>query len=720
MTTRGSKNLALLASVLAPAALLLLAWPAPARAQVTPPRLIEETDEDLPPAPPPPVEPVPPPPEPAAPPTPAPAASTPATPKAGVPGPALVPGPAPLPPPSPGPAPGPPTIGSPPAAAPARKPELVATSWAKLVEIWTERRSALRAGEPSRAAAAQKALVAVQRELAIQNLVPLAAAEVRGVRDRLASKDPEGALDRAEVAVTLAPDWPEAHLVRARALLTSRRGGVGAALGAAVDGVAAALRDPASVRALLADLAGALLAALAVTSLVAILLLAAARLRLALHDFHHLPLLGSTARVQAGFLALVLLATPLALGLGPLAAAVALLLFVWLYLSLSERLVATGALVALFALPALAQLAASLVLWTGTPAAEIQRIEHGALSDAEAAAAVRALGADAPAPLLTALGRHLKRRGDLDGALQLYRRAAELDPRAPEVLVNLGNVLFLKDDLDGARAAYLNAQDRAVDDLVTRGSAAYNLSKLYVRTAEMEKSGTARAAAEQMAGAYLAAHGSDEDFSANHYLVDVPVPAAKIAALAGHDPAPAALRATAERVLLGPGAGALWPWLGGAVVAALWALALVAPRLAPAGSCFRCGRPVCRRCDGATGASCGQCVNVFEKKGVVDARDQRRKEQAVRRHRLVTRRVARGLAVLLAGGGHLVTGAPIRGVLFTGGVAFCVFLVVLWRGLAPPAFPSAWVLPAKLAAAVPLGLALWLLAVRDLFRRTGG
>ena len=333
---------------------------------------------------------------------------------------------------------------------------------------------------------------------------------------------------------------------------------------------------------------------------------------------------------------------------------------------------------------------------------------------------MKALGPDAPAPLLAALGRHLKRRGDLDGALQLYRRAAELEPQAPELLVNIGNVLFLKDDLDGARAAYLGAQDRAAGDLVARGIAAYNLSKLFVRTVEMEKSETARNAAQSMAGAYLAAHGSDEDFSANRYLVDVPVPAAKIAALAASDPAPAALRAALQAALLGAGARVAWPWLAGLTLAALWGLALASSKLVPARSCFRCGRPVCKRCDGATGASCGQCVNVFEKKGLVDARDQRRKEQQVRRHRLWARRAARGLAVLLGGGGHLVSGAPVRGALFTGGIVFCVAIAVLWRGLAPPPFPSSVVLPAKLLVAVPLGVVIWLAAVRDLFRRTGG
>jgi tetratricopeptide (TPR) repeat protein len=586
------------------------------------------------------------------------------------------------------------------------------------MEAWTERRRALHEGDPAGADAAQKALLAAQRELAIENLVPLAAAEVRAVGRALSSNLPAEALSRAEVAVTLAPDWPEAHLARARALLASSSGGVSPALGAMMDGVAAALRDPQSERALLGDVAVAVFGALGLACVVSLLLLSISRLRLLLHDARHLPLVGGSGP-QVAVLMLALLVTPIALGLGPLAVTAAFVLFTWLYLTMRERLLATAALLALFALPWTAEHVAWLTVWTGTPAEEVYRIEHGALSDEDAAAAVAAIGPETPVPVIAALGRHLKRRGDLDGALRLYRKAAEVDPRSPELQVNIGNVLFLQDDLDGARAAYLAAQDRADGDLVARGAAAYDLSKLFVRTAEMEKSSAARANAEQMAGAYLAAHGSDEDFTANHYLVDVPVPAAKIQALTVRDPGPPALRAAIEVGLLGGHVGGLWPWIGGVLVALLWALALAGTRLDPCRSCFRCGRPVCRRCDGATAASCGQCVNVFEKKGVVDARDQRRKEQQVRAHRARARRLARGLALVLGGGGHLVTGAPVRGLLLIAALAFCALVVALWPGVTPPPFPSALVLPVKLATAVPLGVAVWGLAVRNLFRRTG-
>jgi tetratricopeptide (TPR) repeat protein len=695
------------AALAALAAILTLAAPGLVGAQVAAPRMVEDDDPE---------EPVRPPAEaPAQPAPPAPgAAAAPAAPRGGA---------APAAPPSPGGSPAAaPAVGPPsnPTPEPARRIIPVRTSWAKLMAAAADRRKALREADPAGADASQKAMLAAQRELGIDNLLPLAATEVRAVARALASNLPAEALGRAEVAVSLAPDWPEAHLARARALLATSTGGLGPALGAAADAGAAALRDPQTVRAFRGDLLAALLAALAAAGLLTLLLPALRALRLLLHDFHHLPLLRGTAGAQATFLALVLLALPVVLGLGPLAVAATWLTFTWLYLSLRERLVASAVLLLLFALPWGAERAAALTVWTGTLAEHVHLIEHGALSDEEAAAEVKALGPAAPAPLLAALGRHMKRRGDLDTALRLYREAAAADPRAAEILVNIGNVLFLEDDLEGARASYLAAQDRAEGDLIARGTAAYDLSKLFIRSAEMEKSSAARANAEQMAGGFLAGRGSDEDFSANRYLVDVPVSAAKIAALAASDPAPATLRASAQVALLRPAAGAVWPWVAAGLLALLWGLSLAGQRLDPCRRCHRCGRPVCRRCDGATGRACGQCVNVYEKRGVVEARDQLRKERQVRRYAAWRRAAARALSLLLGGGGHLVTDAPLRGLLFTTGLAFCAFLVWFWPGVTPPPYPSPHALLGKVAVAVPLGLAIWLWAVRDLFRRTRG
>jgi tetratricopeptide (TPR) repeat protein len=599
----------------------------------------------------------------------------------------------------------------------ARRIVPVSATYASLMERWAERRKAQRESDPARAEHAGKALLAVRHELAIRNLVSLSAAEVREARRALASNLPGEAVAHAQFAVELAPSLPDAHLVLARARFAHAAGRPAPVLAAVRDAFLAALGEPHSVRAFWADVLGAALAAVVTAAVATVLLLVLRHVGLFLHDLHHLPLLRGTAPAQAGFLGVVLLGLPLALG--PLPAVAVALLAVWLYLSNAERLVTAAALVALLSVPWAAGGGARLTAWTGTLAERVHEVENGALSDEEAAELAAAIAdAPAPMPLYAALGRHHKRRGHLDEALRLYRLAAAADDRAPELQVNIGNVLFLQGDLEGAKAAYLAAADRAGTDLVVLGAAHYDLSKLYLRTSDMEKSAAARERAEREAGDFLREFGSDDDFSANRYLVDVPVPKRKIAALAAVDPGPDAIAGWIRSRLAGGLSRGAWPWAAAALLAVLCGAALLGSKLAPARQCERCGRAACRRCDAGAGALCGQCVNVFTRKGVVDVRDRLRKEAQVRRYVQFRQVATRILSIVAAGAAQIWDGAAVRGALLLVAILFSAFLVWFWPGIAPPPQPSAYVLAAKVAVAAPIGIALWALAIRDAFRRT--
>jgi tetratricopeptide (TPR) repeat protein len=585
--------------------------------------------------------------------------------------------------------------------------------------LWAERRKALREADPIRAEAAEKALLAARSNLAIENLFILAAVEVRASRRALDSNLPGEAVARARAAVALAPDLPDAHLALARALLAETPGRPGPALAAIGDALEAATREPRALRAFYGDVTSAALAAALVAAIVSVVLIVLRRLRLFLHDFHDLPLLRGTAKVQSSFLGLVLLLSPVAFGLGPVPTVAIALVAVWLYLGAAERIVVTAAVAVLAAAPSALGAAARATTWTGSVAEIVQDLEHGAVSDEEAAEIAARFGdAPAPAPVYAALGRHHKRRGKLDEALRFYQLALAADPRAAEVQVNAGNVLFLKDDLDGAKAAYLGATDRAAGDLVVLGAAHYDLSKLFLRTTDMSQSAAAREKAEREAGEFLRRHGSDEDFGANRYLVDVPVPDEKIRALATTDSTPQAIATWAERRLAGAVPRHAWPWAPLGLVAGLWVLGLAGARLRPARACDRCGGPACRRCDPAAGELCGQCVNVFVHRGLVDARDRLRKEAAVRRRQQLVNAATRTLSIVGCGAGQLFHGAPARGALLLAGTLFAAFLVWFWRGIVPPPQPSPYALAGKLLFAVPLGLGLWGWAVRDAFRRT--
>lgn len=601
----------------------------------------------------------------------------------------------------------------------ARRIVPVAITHAELMRRWAQRRGALRDGDPARADAAAEALLAARRELGIENLPTLAVAEVRAASRALAAGLTAAAVAHAELAVALAPDLPDGHLALARARLAESPAKPARALAPAREAALAAARDPQTRRAFLADVLAAALAAAVTAAVAVILLLLARRLPLLVHDFHHLPLVRGTAPIQAGFLVIVLLALPLAFGLGLFITLAVLALAAWLYLSRAERAIVTAALAAMLAVPWAAGAAVRLTAWSGTLAERIHAVEHGAASDEDAAAlAAAADGAPPPAPVHAALGRLAKRRGDLAAALRHYRAAAEADERAPELSVNAGNALLLQGDLEGARAAYLAATDRGAGNPLVLGAASYGLSKLYLRTSDMERSAAARDRAEALAGAFLRAHGSDDDFSANRFVVDVPVAEARLTALARADGAAERVRAWTEGRVGGAIPRGALPWAGAGLLALLWALAALAPRMRPAFACEGCGGPACRRCGPSSEVRCGQCVNAFERRGIVDARDRLRKEAQVRRHARAEALTTRILAVVGGGAGQLWSGAPVRGAAFLVALLFLGFVVWFWRGVLPPPQPTPWVLAGKLAVAAPLALLVWALAVRDAFRRT--
>lgn len=601
--------------------------------------------------------------------------------------------------------------------------EPVQASWNRLVQVWRARRAALREQDLARAEDARKRILTDERELAIENLFPFAAAEVREAERSVAARSPDDAIQHALFAVELAPDLAAAHLALARARLARDPAEPLPALRALAAGLAAAVRDPRTARALAGDLASALLGALLLASAATVTVLLARRLRLFLHDFGHLPLLRSGSRAQAALLAVVLLGMPLALRLGPLAAIFTLAAAAWLYLSWRERAVATVALLAVVALPWLGRLAAEQVAWSGTLAEPVYELERGGDSGA-LAAQLEARASDLPAPALLALGRHYKRRGDLERALR-WDEAAAAASRTAEAQVNLGNVLFLRGDLEGAKAAYLRAVDGPVGDrapsAAALAAAQYDLSKLYLRLAAVEQSTEARKKAQQQDAAYLARYGSDDDFRANRWLVDALVPLDQIAALTRKDPGAAAVGADLEARLAGAIPRSAWPWLPLALTAALWVLALAAERwLHPAVTCAKCGRAACRRCDGVSGSLCGQCVNVYQRSGAVEAKDRALKEAQVRRHARWREIAVRVLAVVGGGAGHVFGGRPVGGFLIVLGLAFLGLLAWFREGVFSLPQPSSYAAEGKLLVAVPLGLALWALAVRDAFRLRRG
>jgi tetratricopeptide (TPR) repeat protein len=588
-----------------------------------------------------------------------------------------------------------------------------------LFRAWRDRRKALREQDLPLAQLLAQRVLSLKAELGIENLRDLAAAEVRASARALEARAPGEAVARAETAVALAPALASAHVALAQARIAREPGQAPSALGNLAVGLAAAVREPPLARSLLGEALAAALAAVFGAAALVLALLLLRRLRLALHDFSHLPVIRHTTWLQAGFIGLAILALPIALRLGPAAFIATLALAAAPYLQRSERAVATLALVAVALLPWGTQQAVGRTAWAGTVAEDVYALEQGA-DDGRVAARVeaRAAAGELPPPVLLALGRHHKRRGDLEAALRWYQAAGSSRAAA---LVNAGNVRFLMGDLEAAKASYLAAIDRASAsaDMTALAAAHYDLSKIFLRQSALEQAQEVRKRAAQEDPALLERYGSEEDFRANRWLVDVPVPAAEVSRLADDD-APRAVADAVQASLAGPFPRWSWPWGLLAVALALWPIALARRHVAPSSACERCGRPACQRCGPVTGQLCGQCVNVFLRKDVVDARDRLRKEAQVRRHARWRRLAARGLAVAGGGAGHVWRGEAARGALLLLLVAFLLALAALWRGPLPGSHPSAWLARGRIALALPPALLVWALAARDVYNRTRG
>jgi tetratricopeptide (TPR) repeat protein len=576
----------------------------------------------------------------------------------------------------------------------------------RIDELWQARRRAVREQDAAAGRAAAQSMKDAMRELGIQSLPWHAVAEVREAERSLRSRAVDDAVEHATVAVSLARDLPEAHFALARARIAAEPTRPFPALSAAGAGLAAAARDPHVARAMLGDVSGAAIAALFGAAAATIALLFLSRVRLFLHDFRHLPVVRSGTQGQATALALALLALPFVFRLGPFALLFVGALAAWAYLSRWERVAATASLLALVAIPWLAGQAVRVTAWQGTLADDVHEIEAGWPTPAFVAGMKeRSERESLPAPALLAVGRWHKRQGQFALARQWYDAALVADPRSAEAQVDLGNLLFLEGDMEGAKTAYLAAVDRA-RDLSTLAAAQYDLSKLYLRKAAVGQSSEARRKAQQADAGYLARHGSDEDFRANAWLLDA------------LDAAPRAVGDAALRRVAGPLSRWGWPALPLALTASLWLLAWLAPRLSPSAPCDRCGRPACRRCDPVATSSCGQCVNVFLRQNAVDPRDRARKEAQVRRHVLVRRMTQRALAVVGGGAGHVAGGRPVLGFLVLFALLFLGCVAWFWHGVIPPPQHSPYAAALRLVVAVPLFALLYGIAVRDAFRRT--
>ncbi len=580
---------------------------------------------------------------------------------------------------------------------------------ADLQAVWRTRREAILRQDAATAAEAEAKLRRLLVELDVREVHAFAAATVRESR-KLEASAPAAALDRARLAVALAPSLPLTHLQLLRTQLAADPTAFGTILGIAADCVAAGLGDPRHVRLLVVDLLAALGAALLLAGAIALLFLAVAHCRSFLHDFHHL-FPRRISRLQTGLLALLALALPIALGFGPLVVAALVLAAIWLYLDRAER-IALGLWLALAALlPAGAGFLAARLAWDDTRAASLYAVERaGDFSSLRGLAAVaREPGADPETIFVVA--RSLKRLGQLEEAQALYERALASRPRWPAALINLGNIRFLRGDAEGAEELYT----RAIDLDPGIAAAYFSLSRVHYDRVDFTLGQAARTRAIELDRRLVEKYAVSENGSApaNQYVVDVPLPDEDLAKVAARSEEPRRLERQLTAAILGPIPGAAAPFSGGgfALLLVVWT-GFLAQRIRPASGCSRCGRAVCSSCDpeSAGGNLCGQCVHVFGKRAAVEAAAREAKERAAKAHQSRRSLWFRAGALVLAG--PFLSGRIGRGMVFLLLGWFLVFLAAFPAGVVQPVYegwPAVW----KVALLLPPIGSIFLLAWRD-------
>ncbi len=557
---------------------------------------------------------------------------------------------------------------------------------------WQQRRELLRDRDDRRADDEEGKLRQLKDDLAFENLFAIGAALVRESQQALAAGSPNLARKRCQLAADLAPALPAAHSCLARATLSDQPTALPSALGYIGDAGKAAWNDPRTRRSTLANAGGIVFIGLLSAGALLVLLFFARYARLFLHDVHHLFPKGAKTW-QSTALAVALVISPLLLHMGPLPLVFTAAMACALYLGTLE-LAATAVVLALFAVSPWAVEGLARLAAFGGPAADVWLVEKGEGSPASLGRLQKLLEAPRPAAAFAfVLAHRAKREGDLERAEKLYRRATELGGGVAMQAAthnNLGNVYLLLGDTAKATAQYTQASDLQETNAATH----FNLARAHglqgVESLDRVQAEQARALELDRAGIDVFTGGALQmNPRSNKVVMDLPLPESSLDALSSAEADAANPVADDMRAMV---AGPV-PVSFGHVFPALAALVCLLlhfgrPRVKPSGQCDRCGREVCQRCDAdarPTEGLCAQCVNVFVRKGNVDATERIHKEVAVQRYQERKRILGKALSVV-SGASHVLLGYPLQGAVFLLLFALLAANLVLWRGVAHAPF----------------------------------
>jgi len=489
-----------------------------------------------------------------------------------------------------------------------------------------------------------------------------------------------------------------------------------AAIGQYTAGLWCLVAEPSSRRQILSSLVVWFLLALGLASLTVMVVQAVRSVRELLHDATEIGLM-LFRRPNAIVLAVVLVALPVAAGLGPLWLLAWIFALSWAYLRPRQRWAAgTACAVALVVVPALD---AWQQLALRSPSLDQRAMEmlDERRVDLSTMAEFNQLEShvDESVGYHMVLGEMLRMHSEVERARLQFQKASVISPTDATPLVFLGNLALEQ----GAVARAVQSFNTASQVDPRDPFAYYNLSHAYDRSYRFRAADTARSKAEQLVDGRLEERGIRGQVSRVLYP-----------RLTGQD-VQAVFSAMSHEQRIATGLGPVsvdplrWflnPWtflfLVSGVVGVI-ALELRRRYFGTASTCNRCGKVFCSRCKTSSESAsyCSQCISVFLKRDVVSIEQQSAKLQQIRRWEVFSAATRRLTAALLPGSGPVFVGALWQAL----GLSFLAWLLLVGALIWLPLFirsvqPYAMVVPVQILFMAAFFM-LWLSSVVTAWHR---
>lgn len=311
-----------------------------------------------------------------------------------------------------------------------------------------------------------------------------------------------------------------------------------------------------------------------------------------------------------------------------------------------------------------------------------------------------------------------KRRGNFELAERMYKKAIELNASNTAAYNNLGNLYLIQERHDDALVQYNNALNLEPRSEKIR----YNISRLFLRKKELDKSSSELSVAKRFNEEYITEILKSSTPNINRFVVDMEPSFNIDLSLISEQTGGKMKRMYLpfEHYIT----GGIMPsdvlfWL--IVVTVLGViLSLISRNIQTSHICHRCGRPVCRTCSPEiySDEECAQCFHIFTRRDVSDPKTRFIKEKEISSYQFFRNLITRLVSIVIPGSSHIWSGRTMRGavILFLSVVGF-ISLFFFNRPNPLPYFSTTAFETIFNAPFVIAGLLAYMMNIRDAFRK---